>query len=87
MYKLKQELKELATEIRSLKSQRKSSKNGYVSGLFGKRYDARHKHIAYSMLRGRDYEQIENKCNEAPDMDVVKAIMESYNEALCISNE
>jgi hypothetical protein len=85
MYELKSELKELAEEIRFLKSQRKSHKFGSVPGLFGKRYDARHKHIAYSMLRGRKYEETEQKCHEAPDMEVVKAIVESYNEALCVS--
>ena len=57
--KLKQELKQLAVEIRELKSQRKSSKYGFVDGLYYKRYYARHKHIAYCLLRGVPYEKIE----------------------------
>ena len=84
MYKeLKAELKTLSKEITTLKSQRKSSPNGYVSGLDNKRYIARHKHIAYCLLRGREYEQIERTCYEEPDMSYVERIMEAHNETVC----
>ena len=49
----------------------------------------RHNHIAYCMLRGRKYEEIERvtRPNNKPDMSLVKAIMESYKveETLCLS--
>lgn len=47
----KQELKELAAEI-------KLGKPTYKSSIF------RYKHIAYCMARGKDYLQIENKVHE-----------------------
>jgi hypothetical protein len=59
--KLKVELKLLAQEIRTLKSKRKGSPNGYVSGLEEARNTYRVKHIARCMLRGRTLEQIEPK--------------------------
>lgn len=56
----KEELKELAKEIRKLKSQRKSSQDGYVHGLEEKRYDCRLKHISYCIyFKNRNIEQIE----------------------------
>ena len=58
---LKTELKLLAQEIRTLKSKRKGSPNGYVSGLDSARNLYRVKHIARCMLRGRTLEQIEPK--------------------------
>jgi len=58
---MKQEQKERALEIRSLKSTRKQCQNGYVSGLGSVQMKYRIEHIAYCLLRGRSPEQIENK--------------------------
>jgi hypothetical protein len=55
----KQELKDLAKEIRRQKSTRKEVSNGYVWGLQSNQLAFRYKHIAYCMLRGRKYEEIE----------------------------
>ncbi len=77
---LKLELKSLAVEIRGLKATRKSHDYGYVPGLWRSKYEARHKHIAYCMLRGRTYEQVENSCRETPNMKYVEEIMEAFRE-------
>ena len=72
---LKQELKELAASIRKGKNQRKSSPNGYVSGLDYARHIYRHKHIVYCMLRGKTIEQIEPKVrqgNERCELTIVR---------------
>lgn len=82
--KLKEELKTLAKEIKKLKSERKSHSNGYVLGLLEKRHSARHKHVAYCMLRGKLYQEIEQKCHEAPDMDYIERIKEAHHEVVCV---
>lgn len=84
---MKQELKSLAIEIRQLKSQRNFSNNGYVHGLSGKQYHARHLHIAYCLIRGRSYEQIENKVRENNEpnwryVDELKTLHSSIQEAV-----
>ena len=78
---LKQELKELAHDIRGKKSQRKELK-GYVPGLDRMRYDARHKHVAYSLLKGNDLKEIERNAKKELDADYVAKIMEEYNETV-----
>jgi len=80
----KQELKALASKIRSDKSSfRKSQSIGkatYSMGheLMSERIDFRHQHIAYCLLRGRTYEQIEPKVapGNEPMMARVYAIMD-----------
>ena len=87
---LKAELKTRALEIRSLKSTRKSVPNGYVSGLFAKQDTFRHMHIAYCLLRGKTYEQIEQKTRDgnAPSTNEYERYMTQYkeviDETLCI---
>ena len=77
---MKNQLKQLAKEIRELKAQRGPVNNGFVPELSGKQYEYRHRHIAYCMLRGRSYEQIEKKCAEGnkPNMEYVNAIKTLY---------
>lgn len=58
---LKQHIKNLAQEIKEKKKQRKTSPYGYVSGLDNLRYEVRHHHIAYCLLRGRKMHEIEQK--------------------------
>lgn len=57
--KYKTELKAQALEIRQMRSTRKSCPNGYVYGLLSIQHSYRLMHIAYSLLRGRKYEEIE----------------------------
>lgn len=80
--KLKQKLKELAVEIRQEKSKRKELK-GFVPGLARLRFDARHMHVAYSLLRGNELCDIEKNPKKDLDLDYVKKLMEAYNEAIC----
>lgn len=67
LLKLKAELKVLAQQIRTLKSQRKQFTNGYVPGLAGNQHEFRYKYIAYCLLRGKTLEQIENKVRDPND--------------------
>jgi len=93
--KMKSELKEMAQEIRSLKSQRKGSPYGYVPGLQSARSRFRIKHIAYCLLRGRTPEQIENKHRDPSNYEhkyvwqqaeeIVDKIKGESDEAVCAS--
>ena len=83
--RLKEILKQYAVDIRKAKATRKSVPNGYVPELEAMRWNARHFHIAYCMLRGRKYEEIEPRCHEEPNMARVEKIMEDYREAVCTS--
>jgi hypothetical protein len=79
---LKQELKELAVTIRQEKSKRKELK-GFVPGLDRLRFEARHKHVAYSLIRGNELDAIEKNPKKDLDLNYVKKLMEAYNEAIC----
>ncbi len=74
---LKEALKEAAVEIRNLKSKRKSAMYGRVAGLDSLRFQVRHYHLAYCLLRGTDRYAVEAKCREdnRPDMDYVRSVM------------
>ena len=74
---LKQQIKELAKDIKEKKGLRKESEYGFVEGLLRLRYEARHIHIAYCLLAGRTMEEIEAKTREdnAPNMTYVNQIM------------
>lgn len=87
LQELKQKNKELASKIRELKATRKSVPYGYVSGLADCKYLARHHHIAYCMLRGRRYEEIEDRCSKAYNDIYVEAIMEDYSEDVCTGTQ
>lgn len=58
--KLKLELKELASQIKTKKKQRSKENGGFVSGLLELRVAYRHKHVAYSLARGRNLEQVDS---------------------------
>ena len=75
-------LKYIAYEIREMKNDRKNHNNGYVHGLFSKRYKARHMHIAICELRGIPYEKIEEKCHEnnLPNRREIKRIKEQFED-------
>lgn len=85
--KQKQELKELAAKIRELKSQRKTSPYGYVSGLFSAQYEYRNKHIVYCLAHGTPYERIEqperaDNINLENLMNQAEKLVEERDEAL-----
>ncbi len=65
--KIKEYQKVKAQEIRELKAKRKTNPYGFVPGLENKRWEYRHRHIAYCELRGRKCEEIERTCHESPD--------------------
>ena len=79
---VKNELKNKAVEIRNLKAQIKEKmRNHDFSGhhqffLFKLKREYRHRHIAYCLLKGRTYKQIETKCAE--DNDPNKNLIEKY---------
>jgi hypothetical protein len=75
--KLKQELKDLASQIRATKKLRTKENNGYVLGLNEMRQTFRHKHVAYCLVRGRALE----KCDSGKklDMDKVTWVINSMN--------
>lgn len=85
---LKDDLKIKAAKIRKDKIKTKTrQKAGEYAGdlqysLLKQRRDYRHRHIAYSMLRGRTYDQIESKCREdnKPNMDLIKELMDEYSK-------
>ena len=90
--KLKNELKELAKEIRYWKSKRKLARREQYSlwqielKIRARKYEFRHRHIAYCQLRGRLREQIERPAsNNLPNEDYIKEIMDKHGEALRVS--
>jgi hypothetical protein len=95
--KMKAELKALALNIRLTRAAGKDYQrsSGAINnfpkdskGLWISVPEFRHKHIAYCLLRGRTYEQIESKVHEGnePNWDKINAYMKAVQdeqEALC----
>lgn len=91
---LKDQLKKLAKEIREWKNNRKQDRRFELKmcqwevqeQVSWRKDEFRHKHIAYCMLRGRKYEQIENYCRISPNFDRIDEIMEKYeSQTICAS--
>jgi|GEM_PF-5309492 len=89
MKELKKEVKEIAKKIKETKIKLKEYQrdhSGYDGGfycdIFRLKHDYRHKHIAYSQLKGRKYEEIEHDCSRVgdPDFDLIKEIMDKHYE-------
>jgi len=89
MKELKSELKAIAKKIKETKIKTKEYQRdhggddgGFYCDIFKFKHDYRHKHIAYSQLRGRKYEEIESNCSRAgdPDFDLIKEIMDKHYE-------
>lgn len=86
LFHLKSYLKNTALEIRSARikfkdHQRKNRGYGgeHEDDLKFLRCDYRHKHIAYSLLRGRKYEEIEKPATDnSPNWDIIKEIQNEY---------
>ena len=74
---MKEELKEKGRLIRTLKNNRKEKSENYDRDACWKvkveKRNYRHKHIAYCLVRGRSYEQIEPKTREdnKPNWDLI----------------
>lgn len=79
---LQLELKNLVIEIKELKSKRKTLPCGYVPGLLNARYQARHKHVAYSLMLGNQYEAIEQNPEQPINKKYIEQIMEKYSETI-----
>lgn len=83
---LKLQLKELATIIKELKSHRKLDNRGnwklwsLQQDIDKYKKEFRYKHIAYCLLRGKTYNEIETPArNNPPNMCVVNKYMEQHN--------
>ena len=85
---LKEELKSIVKQIINDKKEIKDTqiKRKYAGSFQYKilkiQRHYRHKHIAYCLLRGRKYEEIESKVREGnePNWSIIKKIQEEYNE-------
>jgi hypothetical protein len=76
---IKQEQKQLAIQIRTLKQKRKKVLCGYVQGLDWKRQQYRYKHIAYCQFFNKtSYEQIESSCNEKPNIFIINKYLNQW---------
>lgn len=80
---IKEEQKQLASEIRAMKGKRKSSSCGYVSGLDYARDEYRHKHIAYcQFFNHTPYEKIELTCHEKPRKGNINSHMTVWESSI-----
>ena len=87
---IKEELKTESKQIRTLKNKfKEAQRNGEwgVSGLWTARWNWRHKHIAYCLLRGRKIEDIERKVREGNEPS--QRLIDKYIEEITseISND
>ena len=87
---IKEMLKKEAKEIRTLRHDCKDTQRGIKEGKLVYQEDVasaswkwRHKHIAYCMIRGRSYEEIERKCHEGnePSFQLVEKYKEEFLNA------
>lgn len=84
---LKNILKNLANDIKTAKIEYKDYQRenggydgGWIFKIFKLKYEYRHKHIAYSQLKGHSYEEIEKNCSRAgePDFELIKELVNEY---------
>jgi len=85
LYELKILLKNLSSEIRTIKTRLSKPHDANCALLQAKLHwmksDCRHKHIAYCLLRGRPYEVIEKpRQGNEPNQILIKEIMDAYTE-------
>jgi len=91
---LKSELKKLAREIKYWKPRRKLDKRGQhtlwqvEAQIWKRKYEFRHKHIAYCQLRGRLRWQIEKPAlDNLPNEKYIEEITAKHGEAICASTQ
>jgi hypothetical protein len=96
---LKEELKQLAKNIKKAKPEFKEKQRGFSKNyvnyddlidnlikLHRFRYEFRHKHIVYCQLRGRKRFQIEfPREGNKPNEEYIDKLMETYGETLRVS--
>lgn len=80
---LKVKIKSLAEEARIIRKEERASKGEKREGLYLHRVGvvrraARHSLLAYGFLRGREYRQIEPKCENAPHWPEVFKMVSKY---------
>ena len=75
---IKSEHKSLAQKIRKLKNTRKTTPNGYVSGLERLRIEYRHRHIAFCELLGKTRDQIEKPNSKSANENYIEKIKTEY---------
>jgi len=84
---IKEDLKKEAKEIRTLRHDCKNTQRGiregksvYQDEVVIASWKWRHKHLAYCMLKGRSYEEIERKCREdnKPNFRMVEKYKEEF---------
>lgn len=88
MIETKTELKELTIRIKDLKSHRKLDKRGNWKlydlhyAIYNSKCTFRTKHIAYSLARGRKYEEIEHnvRLGNEPNWHAINKLLEVLNE-------
>jgi len=89
----KEYLKDLARHIRTLKFNRKGGKSqeelwdiNYELAKSRRRF--RHEHIAYCLVRGRSYEQIERPAeNNKPDLKLIDSLFDTLQKQVDVANE
>lgn len=92
---LKKYLKEKAASISFAKKELKDFQkehSGYDGGYFKLikelAYDYRHHHIAYCLMKGKEYEIIEKPHEDnKPDFKYIEEIKNAYTENVCIGQE
>lgn len=78
---LREEIREMAAEVRGLKQERKSMDYGYVPTLNDKRRVLRHMHIAYCELRGTPRECIERPAEDnKPNEYLIEKYKQEYGD-------
>ena len=81
---LKVKIKSLAAEAKIIRKEekrarRESLRRGLEDHRKGiVRTEARHTHLAYGFIRGREYSQMESSTHETPNWDKVRKMVEKY---------
>ena len=81
---LKVKIKSLAAEAKIIRTEEKRARRpGLRRGLEDHRKgivrtEARHTHLAYGFIRGREYHQMESSTHETPNWEKVRKMVEKY---------
>lgn len=90
---LKVKIKSLAAEAKIIRKETKRAKRASIKdglALHRKgvvRFEARHTHLAYGFLRGREYRKMENKAHQTPDWAKVRRMIDRYGTHLDWNSE
>lgn len=93
MTEKKDQLKKLANHIRSLKASRKGGKRADIlwdicAHVSQNKRLFRHEHIAYCLVRGRSYEQIENPAEDhKPNWKIIEPLRDALQKKVDEANE